>query len=77
MLRSKNRTRLQQRIRGANGSRVLEGGPAAMTTQQIIFTIFEILLIITVILGVKYEYKLIDFEIALKEKIKKFLEVIF
>lgn len=42
-----------------------------MTTQQIIFTIFEFLLFICVILGVIFEYKLINFEIALKEKIKK------
>ena len=47
-----------------------------MTTKDILLTIFEFLLFASVILGVIFEYKLIDFEIALKEKIKKFLEVI-
>ena len=47
-----------------------------MTPHQIIFTIFEILLFSSVILSIIFEYKLIDFEITLKEKIKRFLEVI-
>ena len=47
-----------------------------MTTTQTIFTIFEILLIVGLFTGFIFEYKLIDFEIAIKEKIKKFLELI-
>lgn len=43
-----------------------------MTTGQIILTIFEFLLFASVILGIKFEYKLIDFENKLKRKIKKF-----
>ena len=44
-----------------------------MTTKDIILTIFEFLMIASVFLCMKYEYKLIDFEIVLKRKIKKFL----
>lgn len=47
-----------------------------MTTSQIIFTVLELLFIICIFLGFIFEYKLIDFEIALKEKIKKLWEVI-
>lgn len=47
-----------------------------MTTKDIIFTIFEILLYISVFLALIFEYKLIAFEDKLKQKIKKFLEVI-
>ena len=43
-----------------------------MTTKDIILTIFEFLLFVSVFLGAIFEYKLIDFEIALKEKIKNF-----
>lgn len=46
-----------------------------MTTGQIITTIFEALLIVGIILGMIFEYKLIAFENKLKKKIKKFLEV--
>jgi hypothetical protein len=48
-----------------------------MNPSQILFTIFELLLIVAVFLGIFFEYKLIDFEIALKEKIKKIWELIF
>lgn len=48
-----------------------------MNPSQILFTIFELLLITSVILGIIFEYRLIDFEIVLKEKIKNLLEVIF
>ena len=44
-----------------------------MNTKDIIFTIFEILMVISIFLCMKYEYKLIDFETVLKIKIKKFL----
>ena len=44
-----------------------------MTTSQIIKTIFELLLIILLFIGIKYEYKLIDFENKAKEKFKRFL----
>lgn len=47
-----------------------------MTTIQTIQTIIEILLILGVFLGMIFEYKIIDFENKIKEKIKKFLEVI-
>jgi hypothetical protein len=45
-----------------------------MTTSQTILSIFELLLVIGVFVGIFFEYKLIDFEIALKEKIKKFFK---
>lgn len=48
-----------------------------MNPSQIIFTFFEILLVAAVFLGIFFEYKLINFEIALKEKIKKIWELIF
>lgn len=48
-----------------------------MNPSQMFFTVFELILITSVILGIIFEYKLIDFEIALKEKIKNLLEVIF
>lgn len=44
-----------------------------MTTSQIIKTIIELLLIILLFVGIKYEYKLINFENKIKEKIKRFL----
>ena len=47
-----------------------------MTTPHIIQTIFELLLIIAVIVGGFFEYKIADFEKRLFQKIKKFLEVI-
>ena len=47
-----------------------------MNTNYILLSIFELLLIAAVFFGIFFEYKLINFEIALKEKIKKFLEVI-
>ena len=43
-----------------------------MTTTQIILSILELLFIIAIFAGFIFEYKLIDFEIALKEKIKNF-----
>lgn len=45
-----------------------------MTTLQIFISIIELLFIITIFLGFIFEYKLINFEIALKEKIKKFFK---
>lgn len=47
-----------------------------MTTADIILTIFEFLLFACVVLCIIFEYKLIAFEDKIKEKIKKFLEVI-
>ena len=47
-----------------------------MTTNYIILTVFEFLLFISVVLSIIFEYKIIDFENLMKEKIKKFLEVI-
>ena len=47
-----------------------------MTTQQIILSIFELLLIVGVFAGIIFEYKLIEFEKMFFKKIKKFWEVI-
>jgi hypothetical protein len=47
-----------------------------MTTSQTISTIIELLLIIAVFVGAKFEYKIVEFEKRLFKKIKKFLEVI-
>lgn len=47
-----------------------------MTTSQIILSIFELLLIVAVFVGVIFEYKIVEFEKRLFKKIKKFLEVI-
>ncbi len=47
-----------------------------MTTKDIILSIFEILLCAGTIYLVFNEYKMLDFEDKLKEKFKKFLEVI-
>ena len=45
-----------------------------MTTPQIIITIFEFLLIVSVILCMIFEYKLIGFEDKIKEKIRKYFK---
>ncbi len=47
-----------------------------MTTQQIILSIFELLLIIAVIVGGIFEYKIAEFEKRLFKKIRKLWEVI-
>lgn len=47
-----------------------------MTTKDILFTLFEFLLFSGIVLGVIFEYKLIDFEDKMKTKIKNVLEVI-
>ena len=44
-----------------------------MTTNYIILTVFEFLLFISVVLSIIFEYKLINFENRIKEKIKNFL----
>jgi hypothetical protein len=47
-----------------------------MTVKDIILSIFEILLIFGVFAAIIFEYKLVELEDKIKEKIKKFLEVI-